>query len=145
MTNCIDHGAKGDRFGYACTTKSIDGVRYPTRKHIVVCCEAHGVSLLTVRGKGIEVRHKCDNPRCINPDHLEFGSREDNMRDMVSRGRHKTPYVKGFDNAMCKVTPEVVAAMRELYAAGSSMREIGRRFNMAHTSVSPIVKGVRYD
>jgi hypothetical protein len=39
--------------------------------------------------KGKIIRHKCDNPRCINPFHLEVGTRADNARDMVQRRRWK--------------------------------------------------------
>jgi len=37
------------------------------------------------------VRHKCDNPICCNPDHLELGTRADNYRDWWERGRHRKP------------------------------------------------------
>lgn len=37
---------------------------------------------------GQVLRHRCDNPPCCNPDHLEPGQQFDNIRDMVIRGRH---------------------------------------------------------
>lgn len=36
---------------------------------------------------GMKVRHTCDNPPCINPEHLLLGTQADNVQDMVSRGR----------------------------------------------------------
>ena len=54
---------------------------------------AHRVSWCLATGNPypkpeVIIRHKCDNPTCVNPEHLEEGTQSDNMRDCVDRGRH---------------------------------------------------------
>lgn len=50
---------------------------------------AHRVSYEMHKGAvtGDVVRHTCDTPSCVNPDHLTTGTRADNMHDMYRRGR----------------------------------------------------------
>ena len=42
--------------------------------------------------KSVRALHRCDNPRCINPQHLYIGNQQDNMLDMYRRGRR--PYYR---------------------------------------------------
>ena len=39
----------------------------------------------------LHILHSCDNPSCINIDHLSAGTHTDNMQDMIAKGRYKNP------------------------------------------------------
>lgn len=56
---------------------------------------AHRVAFMLARGPiptGMLIRHRCDNPPCCNPFHLELGTKADNAQDAVERRRHYSPF-----------------------------------------------------
>ena len=69
---------------------------------------------------GLLVCHHCDNPPCINPEHLFLGTYKDNNVDKVRKGRHaKTrPGLPGTANGGAKLTEEAVREIRALYDLG---------------------------
>lgn len=68
----------------------------------------------------IFVRHKCDNPACINPEHLELGTNLDNIQDMVNRGRNAS----GESHGMVKLTEVQVITIRDSSLSWSKLAGI---------------------
>lgn len=81
---CWNWTACADGFGYGQLSVRIGGKWRRVR--------AHRVSYMKNTGRtdtdGLCVLHKCDNPRCVRPEHLFLGTRDENMKDMAKKGRH---------------------------------------------------------
>jgi hypothetical protein len=60
-----------------------------------------------------DVLHRCDNPSCVNPDHLFVGTHDENMQDMINKGRHTQNKRRGEGNAKAKLTEQQVIAIRQ--------------------------------
>lgn len=58
--------------------------------------------------EGYVIMHTCDNTLCINPDHLKAGTHQDNVRDMVNKGRN----ARGTKNPSAKLTDACIADIK---------------------------------
>lgn len=109
--------------------------------HRVAYCEQHGLSLNEIAG--MVVRHKCDNPSCVNPEHLEIGTQSDNVADCESRGRARHPSCES--NGRAKLTAEDVLAIRKRCVKGcrvNGVKAIARDLKMSDSTIGGIVSGV---
>jgi len=62
---------------------------------------AHRVAYRLANGEfdeSLMVCHHCDNPKCVNPEHLFLGTNSDNMKDAYQKGRISVPHGKRFQN-----------------------------------------------
>jgi len=104
---------------------------------------AHRISYEIHKGAipdGLIILHKCDNPRCVNPDHLSVGTHADNIHDMDQKGRRINSPHYGESHGMSKLTAELVRQIRDLADSGISYEEIGRRFAISANHAGRIAK-----
>lgn len=104
---------------------------------------AHRVSYLLFKGKipkGCVVRHSCDNPLCINPQHLLVGSHADNVKDRVERCRS----AKGMDNGRAKIDPKTSNEIQEKLASGRSKTQLAIKYGVDPKVIRNIAKGVHW-
>jgi hypothetical protein len=62
----------------------------------------------------MQIIYKCDNRKCVNPNHLYIGTHQDNMNDMVERDRQ----ARGEKNGRAKLTYREVKQLRGLHQRG---------------------------
>lgn len=88
--------------------------------------------------EGLNVLHTCDNPPCINPDHLWAGTQKDNMQDKMRKGRAGA--AKGPDSAHSKLTLDQVIEIRRLHSEeGIGSRILCRRYSMSRSAIRQIL------
>jgi hypothetical protein len=126
IDECIDHGKRGTGKGYA--QRSVKGkMRY---MHRLALAERLGVDEETMEGVA---RHRCDNTRCINGNHLELGTYQDNTDDMFERGRQNPPRGERSHTAM--LTAEQVMAIR---ASSQSNKAQAKAYGVSTTCISDV-------
>ena len=86
--------------------------------------------------KGMFVLHKCDNPACVNPDHLFLGTQKDNIRDCIKKNRHSPPPHIG--QAHRKLTEKQVIKIKKLLSQGLSRRKIAKLFPVTSATIDKI-------
>jgi hypothetical protein len=91
------------------------------------------------------VCHSCDNPPCCNPAHLFIGTNQDNVDDMMSKGRKSTGAAWnpiGETNPKAKLTDADVIAMRRRWNDGGvSKSQLGREYGVSSTMASWVILG----
>ncbi len=83
--------------------------------------------------KGMDICHTCDVRNCINSEHLFLGTRQDNVDDMIKKGRQGKP------NA--KLSYEKVFEMRWLEAMGRSTKSLAEEYGVAESVASRAITG----
>lgn len=108
---------------------------------------SHRASWLLYMGAipdGLHVLHRCDNPACVNPNHLFLGSNLDNVADRVRKGRTGFVIRKGEAHPMARLSAPQVSEIRRRYAAGEKGSILAAEFGMSRPAISNIITGKRW-
>jgi hypothetical protein len=121
---------------------------------------AHRVAFRLTHGEipeGLNICHTCDNRKCVRPEHLYAGTQQQNVDDMVRRGRQRHAVQTGTMHGMAILTEEDVAEIRRLFSIDRkeyvgpggkrhtlgkySKARIARMFHVSHSTIASAVNG----
>lgn len=128
-------------------------------------CRIHRVILQEVLGRELPpdvfACHHCDNPPCLNPEHLFAGTNSDNIRDCASKGRmgfqkrpelrlwgkrngafkHPEKVRRGGQIHNAKFNERTVREARAMRASGTPILRIAKHFNVSYHAAEGVIKG----
>lgn len=137
-------GAKA--FGY--------GMFWDGKKHV----RAHRFIYEQTKGsipEGLNVLHRCDNPSCVNPNHLFIGTHQDNMDDMAQKGRRVSPsgdlhwsrrnpdlIVRGEGHSRTKLSSAQIQEILSGYTGKRGERSaLARKYGVSGVHIGDILRG----
>jgi hypothetical protein len=127
---------------FICTSHCKDGDGYSL---ITIKCRMYKIHRLIYEEcfgeipEGLVVRHKCDEPSCINPEHLGIGTVRDNVIDKFERGRNTD--INGENNHMSKFTLEQIKSIRE---SDKSYGELAKEYGTTSHYIGRIKRNERW-
>jgi len=94
--------------------------------------------------EGLVVCHKCDNPSCVNPNHLFLGTKGDNNRDRENKGRGVRK--KGEEHPGSKLTKNDVDEILRTYNSDAyTYKDIGNIYGVSPSTIGNIIRGEKWD
>lgn len=134
MTSCNEFPGAKDLNGYGKIRR--DGKM--RMAHRVALADHLGISEEEIAGK---VCHSCDNPPCINVQHLFIGSQAQNLADMRSKDRH----ARGTRNGRTKLSVAQVEEIMARYSLGiETQTDLARAFGVDQSRISRIVRRIEW-
>lgn len=130
-----------DKDGYGNMTCRFPGGRIYGRTHRIVWKLAHGSI-----PRDLLVLHTCDNPPCVNPEHLYLGTHLENVRDRVLRnrqtnlGRHGN-HARGENHGRAKLTNDQARTIKSRLSQGESPGSLAKEFGISCAAVWQIRQG----
>lgn len=120
---CVDHGGAGNSGGYA--SCKFDG-RY-IGKHVRAMIHKTGG-----QPAGMQALHHCGNPRCVNPQHLFWGTQTDNLNDRKEKHVYR------------KLSRADADSIKALLSSGESVATVAKMYNVSTGTVGHICSGRRW-
>lgn len=121
---CWEWNLGRDSLGYGRVSKVSSGHNLAHRLSYSIFCDDP---------EGYSICHKCDNPPCVNPEHLFKASQEVNIRDAISKGRKLS--------IRRVLTKEVEAEINLRLEKGETQRDIAKAVNISETYLSQFING----
>ncbi len=115
-----------------------------SRKRVI---GAHRFSYLVFDG-GVQddpevVCHRCDNPKCVNPEHLFGGTHQDNNDDSITKGRRR--YIRGAHHHSAKMSLDDVNYIRTQYAAGAAtQRALAKTLGVSQHCIWSVIQNITW-
>lgn len=92
----------------------------------------------------VMVCHKCDNPRCVRPDHLFLGTAKDNARDRQNKGRFTPPVFQRDNHPRAKLTTVQAADIRTRLRPGhgGNTKQLAGEFGVTAATISNLARSI---
>ena len=133
-TPCTPSAYAKDKNGYPRVGVVIKGRTIPVLHHRLAYAAAHNMTPADM--KNFVVIHKCDNPGCINPEHLMLTTQAINMRDMGNKGRSRG-HNAGELPHNAKITKEQVLQIRTRKYEDTA--KLAVEFNVSRSAIGRIL------